>query len=559
MSIGFHQSVSVFPGVRLHFSGHGVSVSVGAPGAGVNLGPQGARLHLGVPGTGLSYRHRLSGPAEPPKGPTWSEPGPAPQPGAAVLTPLAGEIRSAHVQQLTSPDLAGLKALVNAASHRRRELTAALPRAVAARNVAWHEFERARQFPLLLLSRAKLPKLQQAFEEAKSALEERAKEFDGCHVRVDFALDEAAAEAYRGLLEAHTRLRHSHRLWDVTSSVATDRVVQRTIASSTITRTPVSLGAARDGIVSSRWPGLLFGNANGEPLEIYPGFCLVRDSRTQADFALIDLRELRVEFSSVRFVEDETVPGDAQVVGQTWAKTNKDGSPDRRFAFNRQIPICRYGELTFTSPGGVREAYQASDHDATQAFAAAYQRLQAALVDLMRRDGSGADAEPAPVTTPDPGERFEIPRLPHVPPAHGYTVAGAAALSVVLAATAWFGTAHIGRNPWVSPGAYLPIRAAPALAAPAAPVSAAPGSAAAAKLAATPVPPAISPTPVEGERVTAKQGANVRSGANGTAPVIRTVPQGAVMRVHARQGGWVQVGDAQPWGWIHSSLLDPAH
>ncbi|HYZ63657.1 MAG TPA: SH3 domain-containing protein, partial [Acetobacteraceae bacterium] len=69
-----------------------------------------------------------------------------------------------------------------------------------------------------------------------------------------------------------------------------------------------------------------------------------------------------------------------------------------------------------------------------------------------------------------------------------------------------------------------------------------------------------SPAPVDGDRVTAKQAANVRVAANGSAAVARTVAQGTEMRVYGRQGGWVQVGDAQQqWGWVHSSLLGQGH
>ena len=56
--------------------------------------------------------------------------------------------------------------------------------------------------------------------------------------------------------------------------------------------------------------------------------------------------------------EEEPVPSDTQVVGQTCAKVKKDGSPDRRFRDNYQIPVVLYGALTFSSPSGLQEEYQ---------------------------------------------------------------------------------------------------------------------------------------------------------------------------------------------------------
>jgi len=38
------------------------------------------------------------------------------------------------------------------------------------------------------------------------------------------------------------------------------------------------------------------------------------------------------------------------VVGQTWQFVNKNGGPDRRYARNKQLSICEYGQIRLTSP-----------------------------------------------------------------------------------------------------------------------------------------------------------------------------------------------------------------
>ena len=40
-------------------------------------------------------------------------------------------------------------------------------------------------------------------------------------------------------------------------------------------------------------------------------------------------------------------------VDHTWAKVNKDGSPDKRFKGNRQLPICRYGLIQISADSGM--------------------------------------------------------------------------------------------------------------------------------------------------------------------------------------------------------------
>lgn len=44
---------------------------------------------------------------------------------------------------------------------------------------------------------------------------------------------------------------------------------------------------------------------------------------------------------------------DAEQMGSTWEKVNKDGSPDLRFVGNREIPIMKYGEIRIQSKSGL--------------------------------------------------------------------------------------------------------------------------------------------------------------------------------------------------------------
>lgn len=56
--------------------------------------------------------------------------------------------------------------------------------------------------------------------------------------------------------------------------------------------------------------------------------------------------------------------------------------------------------------------------------------------------------------------------------------------------------------------------------------------------------------------VTLRQGANLRAGPSSDYPVLRTLPRGTVLQVFRdAPGGWYQVGDTQPRGWMHTSML----
>jgi hypothetical protein len=62
----------------------------------------------------------------------------------------------------------------------------------------------------------------------------------------------------------------------------------------------------------------------------------------------VGLSAVSVETSSCRFHEPDCHPQDAQRVGRTWNVINRDGSRDRRFNDNYEIPIYKYGEAIVT-------------------------------------------------------------------------------------------------------------------------------------------------------------------------------------------------------------------
>ncbi len=76
---------------------------------------------------------------------------------------------------------------------------------------------------------------------------------------------------------------------------------------------------------------------------------------------MIDYSDFRISVSSVRFVERNGVPKDAQVVGQTWQYVNKNGTPDQRFKNNKQIPVCLYGQVFLRSSSGLNVELQISN------------------------------------------------------------------------------------------------------------------------------------------------------------------------------------------------------
>src|SRR5262249_44157664 len=145
------------------------------------------------------------------------------------------------------------------------------------------------------------------------------------------------------------------------------RVAERTAAAETITRERVTFKRGQSEILTCEWAVPLLENRAGGQICLYPAFVLYRVTRDT--FAVIDVQDVTIEFVPTRFIEREAIPADSPTVGHTWLKVNKDGSPDKRFKGNTQIPVVQYATLKLLSRTGLHEEYLISSAPFCQEFA----------------------------------------------------------------------------------------------------------------------------------------------------------------------------------------------
>lgn len=80
----------------------------------------------------------------------------------------------------------------------------------------------------------------------------------------------------------------------------------------------------------------------------------------------------------MRYVESESVPGDARIIDQTWQYVNKKGGPDKRFKNNRQLPICAYSQLNLSTSDGLDVRFLGSKEGGFDALEEALAAVRAA-------------------------------------------------------------------------------------------------------------------------------------------------------------------------------------
>ena len=374
MSVRIRQNFALFPGVRLNVGKTGVSASIGVPGATVNLGKHGVRTTFGAPGTGVSVSnfHAWDGTNSPTPNPNFRQPVPR-----LPMNGIPQPITSAAVETLTSASMLEVQTLLKKAKEQAAQIKRKLRDAEEEARKTEAELHKRTASLFRFFYKKRVAVLRESVPKLKEQVEELKAWAANTKVDVTFDSSDEARRIYGELVRAFGALRNVAKTWDITAESAIDRVKTRSHASRGLDRHPARLFLSSSTYINYENSALVFENKNGEDIYIYPGVAVME--RNDGAFALIDLRDLNVEYANVNFVEEEAVPGDTYVIKHTWAKVNKDGSPDRRFRDNYQIPVCQYGQLVLRSKNGIREEYQFSTTKQPREFAEAFARFKVVL------------------------------------------------------------------------------------------------------------------------------------------------------------------------------------
>ena len=378
MSWRFRKTFRVLPGVKLNLTARGLSATLGAAPFSINVGPRGVYRNVSIPGTGIWDRQRIGGLSSQPSGiqpPTTdyaSGPTIPPLPPSIPVSPSpTTEIHSASTELLTSESMEQLRRLLKDAYDERDVLAKEISSAAQEANIAVSYYQKWDRGVLMKrIFRQAFAARKEASETAVAKLEELQEQLRLTTIATEITVDREQAEPYYRMRDDFAALSECQKIWNVLAAKPIDRIVERTTASTAITRDPVSFSLNSCDLIQWEHKVPYLPNRTGGDMYIYPGFILFRASK-QA-FALIDFRDVKLTFVSTQFTEDDAVPSDTQIVGHTWAKSNKDGTPDRRFANNYRIPVVHYSSLLFTSPDGLDVRYLCSNARLAEQFAKAW-------------------------------------------------------------------------------------------------------------------------------------------------------------------------------------------
>lgn len=374
MAWNYRRRIKVIPGVYMNLSKNGVSTSIGVRGASVTLGKSGTYVNTSIPGVGLYNRQKLSNNQN------------SNQYNPQNIEPaiLEDNIFSVDVQEITSQNMQGVKEAILASHEQRKDLKNDLLKVKA--TLGSSRLKLTASYILLygLIKKEISEKIKTDISSKKEVIKQIQNQIDNCYVGLDIEFDEEIRAKYDNVVSTFKNLITSHKIWDVTSAHSQDTKITRSAASTLVNKREVKFGIKSIPDIKSQFEALYFNNSNGADLYIYPNFVVMYSSRTK--FAVIGFDEIDFNQSYSKFIERGSIPRDTKVIEKTWFKVNKNGSPDKRFKGNYQIPVVKYGEISLSTKTGLNEEYQFSNYEFTEEFGKAFKEYQNTIKELAQLD-----------------------------------------------------------------------------------------------------------------------------------------------------------------------------
>lgn len=311
----FRKSKSVGP-FRVNFSKSGMSFSTGVKGARMTFGPRGTFVNVG--GNGIYYRKKLGSSAKDSssRGQSYVQNG-----SAYGVENYAQTVDEIKVQEQTKGVSVTNQAIVKDIKRARlfNWLWVALSVILLA-YVGWWTLL------VMLVLRILLPHFFRA--------------------EVNYEIDAEAALEWEKFSEFFSTLKTSKKLWVIETSQSVMNTKINAGAGRNLTRSQLTLKQTK----ANRTVGFgVFSNSScfrlkGKQCTILflPCDIIIKKGK---HIVACSYDNLNMCTGTTNFIETDPVPKDTTIVRYTWQYVNKNGSADKRYANNRQLPVCQYGRI----------------------------------------------------------------------------------------------------------------------------------------------------------------------------------------------------------------------
>ena len=333
----FRKSKSAGP-FRVNFSKSGMSFSTGVKGARMTFGPRGTFVNVGS--NGIYYRKKLGRSAKRKSNEYSANPG---------ITEYAKTTDAIKVQELTEG-------------------------ASASRQTIVKDIKRARLLNWLWLIATAILFIGVAWWTAIIMVALRILLFRFFRAEINYELDAEVLHEWEKFSELFSIIKTSNRLWIIETSQDVWDTKTNAGASRNITRTGLSLKKIK---ANRRTGAGLFCNTPCFQLKskectllFLPCEVVIKKGMRTV---VCSYEDLNIRTGTTIFIETSSVPRDATVLRYTWQYVNKNGTADKRYSNNRQIPECQYGRISLCAGDKINIEIHVSNANITKNIGAAFQ------------------------------------------------------------------------------------------------------------------------------------------------------------------------------------------
>ena len=166
-----------------------------------------------------------------------------------------------------------------------------------------------------------------------------------------YDIEKEAEDLFKGIYDAFENLKQAHKIWHISAKGDIKDTKYHAGANQAVTRKEIKIGFTNPKFIKTNIPTPSI-PVGSQIIYFFPDKILIFEKNKVGGMSY---KSANFAIGRTNFVEDEKVPSDAKVVGQTWRYVNKRGGPDKRFKDNRQIPIAEYETVHFASDTGLNE------------------------------------------------------------------------------------------------------------------------------------------------------------------------------------------------------------
>lgn len=195
-----------------------------------------------------------------------------------------------------------------------------------------------------------------------------------CRVSLKHEIQDPIKNEHKVLLKEFDKMSKSDAVWDITNEEWHDGKSDRSGVSYVTERSDAFFEKSHLWYIDSDIESMFFYNANGRDFFIYPSFMI---TDTDKKFKFVSMSNLNVLCKQTKFLESESVPDDAEIVGYSWKYVNNNGTQDKRFKDNVQISVTRYAELELSvEKMNFNERYLISNFKSANRFVEAFEKYK---------------------------------------------------------------------------------------------------------------------------------------------------------------------------------------